>query len=77
MVPNKTILVASYHAHTRWRLVPVLVKREDALKAFQGGKTICRNGVSFAGDSPLWSLSNMVTLVEAMFDDSACWEIRP
>ena len=74
---HTTQCVRSAHVAIRWRLVPVLVKREDALRALAAGKTIMRGRVCFEGGPEPWALSAIVWLAECMFDESACWEVLP
>jgi len=67
--------VVAVHRYIRWRLVPSLVKREEALRALAEGKTIRRGHAVFSGGFEPWRHSAVVILAEAMFDDTACWEI--
>lgn len=74
---HTTACVRAAHVRLRWRLVPTLVKREDALRALATGKTIMRGRVCFEGGPEPWALSAIVWLAECMFDESACWEVLP
>ena len=84
---HTTQCVRSAHVALRWRLVPKLVKREEALKALAEGKAIRRAGRCYATglddqlrcfeqNVPSWP-PHAAQFVEDFLDDSACWEILP
>lgn len=87
--PSAHWSVSAGHAKLRWRLVPVRVKREEALKALAAGAAIKRGERCYATglDDPLRCFSSKREgsswpplageLVEDLLDDTACWEILP
>lgn len=92
LVGHTTQCVRAAHVRRRWRLVPTLVKREEALRALATGKTIKRGGRSWTccidwrdvamRDYPSKSsgsgiIPSVQNFAADFLDDSACWEILP
>jgi len=91
---QKDFAVCTAHLSVRWRLVqhplaPVLVKREEALRALAEGKTIRRKTGRYyavldtgklmgrlAQTGQGWKPTT-IAFVEELLDDSACWEVLP
>ena len=77
-------VIFTTHAKLRWRLVPTLVKRDDALRALAAGKTIKRGGGCFSAnpgtvrfDDTERPFISAQDFADMFLDDSACWEILP
>ena len=88
LVGHTTQCVRAAHVRRRWRLVPTLVKREEALRALAAGKKI-RRGERFyftaietnhlrchmqIGAS--WN-ARTADFSADFLDDTACWEVLP
>lgn len=79
LVGHTTQCVRAAHVRRRWRLLPVLVKREEALRALATGKTIKRGGRSYYPSKSSGSgiIPSVQDFAADFLDDSACWEILP
>lgn len=79
--------VGAAHRYIRWRLVPVLVNREEALRALAAGKAIKRRDARFSthlgsgtirfDDAARGPFISAGAFADMFLDDSACWEILP